>query len=243
MRIFYKDKIEDIIEIDSSRFHKIRSVLRMNIGDNVEIFDGKGNSYNSEIISISKKTLKLKLDIDEPIKILNTSPLIHLAFSIIKPSRFEIAVEKTTELGLHSILPIVTEYTNNTYVKMFTKSRLERIENISISAAEQCGTNYVPNIENPMKISNLLDSYNEFDTKKILFYENSNSDNLVIKNLNKFKKILVVVGPEGGFSKNEINIFKEHNFDIQSLGKNILRAETAAICAINNINLFINSTQ
>ena len=77
----------------------------------------------------------------------------------------------------------------------------------------------------------------------LIFYENSNFDNLVIRNLNKFKKILVVVGPEGGFSKNEINIFKEHNFDIQSLGKNILRAETAAICAINNINLFINSTQ
>ena len=59
MRIFYNDKIEDIIEIDNSRFHKITSVLRMNIGDNVEIFDGKGNSYNSEIISISKNTLKL----------------------------------------------------------------------------------------------------------------------------------------------------------------------------------------
>ena len=55
------------------------------------------------------------------------------------------------------------------------------------------------------EISNLLDSYNEFDTKKILFYENSNPDNLVIKNLNKFKKILVVVGPEGGFSENEIH--------------------------------------
>ncbi|MFL2648889.1 MAG: 16S rRNA (uracil(1498)-N(3))-methyltransferase [Dehalococcoidia bacterium] len=145
MRIFYKDKIEDIIEIDSSRFHKITSVLRMNIGDNIEIFDGKGNSYNSEIIAISKKTLKLKLEIDNPIKMLDTSPIIHLAFSIIKPSRFEIAVEKTTELGLHSILPIVTENTNNTYVKMFTKSRLQRIESISISAAEQCGTNYVPN--------------------------------------------------------------------------------------------------
>ena len=51
------------------------------------------------------------------------------------------------------------------------------------------------------------------------------------------------MGPEGGFSKNEINIFREYNFEIQSLGKNILRAETAAICAVNNINLFINSTQ
>jgi len=179
MRIFYNDKIEDIIEIDSSRFHKITSVLRMNIGDNIEIFDGKGNSYDSEIISISKKILKLKIEFDKPKKILNNSPLIHLAFSIIKPSRFEIAVEKTTELGLHSILPIVTENTNNTYVKMFTKSRLQRIESISISAAEQCGTNYVPTIENPMKISNLLDSFDDFDTKKILFYENSNSGNLV----------------------------------------------------------------
>ena len=83
----------------------------------------------------------------------------------------------------------MTENTNNTYVKMFTKSRLQRIESISISAAEQCGTNYVPTIENPMKISNLLDSYNEFDTKKILFLKNSNFDNLVIRNLNKFKKI------------------------------------------------------
>ena len=243
MRIYYPDKIDKIIEIKNSRFHKIASVLRMNLEDKIEIFDGKGKSYNSEIISISKKSLKLKILSENKSEIIDSLPEIHLAFSIVKPSRFEIAVEKTTEIGVHSIIPLVTEYTNRIHVNMFSKSRLKRFESISISAAEQCGTNYIPSIENPKLLTDLIKSDNNEDIRKILFYENLISNDVVIKNPKKNKKILIVIGPEGGFSKNELSLVEQSDFEIKSLGNNILRAETAAICAVNNVNLFINSAQ
>ena len=241
MRIFYKDKIEEIIEIVSSRTHKIKSVLRSKLGDEIEIFDGNGTSYISEIMSISNNSVKLKVDKNNPEIVINSSPQITLAFSILKPSRYEIAIEKTTEIGISNIVPLITQHTNDTYVKMFSQNRIERLENISISAAEQCGTNFVPSIQSPKKLPEFLNFYNQEDTLKILFYEKSKSNKLTSKKLKEYKQIILVIGPEGGFSEQELDIFKKYNYEIESLGNNILRGETAAICAVHNINMLISS--
>lgn len=241
MRIFYKDKIEEVIEIVSSRTHKIKSVLRSKLGDEIEIFDGNGTSYISEIMSISNNSVKLKVDKNNPEIVINSSPQITLAFSILKPSRYEIAIEKTTEIGISNIVPLITQHTNDTYVKMFSQKRIERLENISISAAEQCGTNFVPSIQSPKKLSEFLNFYNQEDTLKILFYEKSKSNKLTSKKLKEYKQIILVIGPEGGFSEQELDTFKKYNYEIESLGNNILRGETAAICAVHNINMLISS--
>jgi|TARA_B110000263_G_scaffold71486_1_gene62475 16S rRNA (uracil1498-N3)-methyltransferase len=243
LRIYYQDEIKNIIEINNSRFHKISKVLRMSEGEKIELFDGNGLSFITKIISISKEKVILENISKSHIESNNKSPEIHLAFSIIKPSRFEIAVEKTTEIGINKILPLITEHTNKTLVKRFNSSRLERLKNISISAAEQCGTNFVPQINNPILLNNLIDQYNDPDILKIMFYEDSNITDLIKEKIYNFKKILLIIGPEGGFTKDEYMKLKINNYRVQSLGKNILRAETAAICAVNNINYFLHITQ
>ena len=138
-------------------------------------------------------------------------------------------------------MPLITQHTNDTYVKMFSQKRIERLENISISAAEQCGTNFVPSIQSPKKLSEFLNFYNQEDTLKILFYEKSKSNKLTSKKLKEYKQIILVIGPEGGFSEQELDTFKKYNYEIESLGNNILRGETAAICAVHNINMLISS--
>ena len=123
LRIFYPNKINNKIEIENSKFHKVTSVLRMNEGDNIEIFNGNGLSYITKIISIFKDKVILEIVSDSSNNINNKLPEIHLAFSIIKPSRFENGVEKITEIGINKIFPLITEYTNKTFVNRFTFCR------------------------------------------------------------------------------------------------------------------------
>lgn len=243
LRIFYPSKINNKIEIENSKFHKITSVLRMNEGDNIEVFNGNGLSYITKIISIFKDKVILEIVSDSSNNISNKLPEIHLAFSIIKPSRFENGVEKITEIGINKISPLITEYTNKTFVNRFNKNRLERLKNISISAAEQCGTNFVPIINSPILLDDLIEKYNKSDTLKIMFYEDSDTTNLIKEKIHDYKKILLIIGPEGGFTKNEYEKLIGSDFNIQSLGPNILRAETAAICAVNNINYLLQITR
>jgi len=243
LRIFYPSEINNKIEIGNSKFHKITSVLRMNEGDNIEIFNGNGLSYITKIISIFNDKVILEIVSDSSKNINNKLPEIHLAFSIIKPSRFENGVEKITEIGINKIFPLITEYTNKSFVNRFNKNRLERLKNISISAAEQCGTNFVPIINSPILLDDLIEKYNKSDTFKILFYEDSNTRNLINEKIYNYKKILLIIGPEGGFTKDEYGKLINSNFNIQSLGVNILRAETAAICAVNNINYLLQITR
>jgi 16S rRNA (uracil1498-N3)-methyltransferase len=243
LRIFYPSEINNKIEIGNSKFHKITSVLRMNEGDNIEIFNGNGLSYITKIISIFNDKVILEIVSDSSKNINNKLPEIHLAFSIIKPSRFENGVEKITEIGINKIFPLITEYTNKSFVNRFNKNRLERLKNISISAAEQCGTNFVPIINSPILLDDLIEKYNKSDTFKILFYEDSNTRNLINEKIYNYKKILLIIGPEGGFTKDEYGKLINSNFNIQSLGVNILRTETAAICAVNNINYLLQITR
>ena len=242
LRIYYQDEIKNKIEIHNSRFHKISSVLRMNEGEKIELFDGNGLSFITEIVSICKDKVILEKKTKSN-KSINNLPEIHLALSIIKPSRFENAVEKTTEIGINKIIPLITEHTNKILVNRFNSSRLDRLKNISISAAEQCGTNFVAQINEPILLNDLIDQYKNPDTLKIMFYEDSKITDLNKEKIHNYKKILLIIGPEGGFNSDEYMKLKGNNCNIQSLGKNILRAETAAICAVNNINYFLHITQ
>ena len=98
-------------------------------------------------------------------------------------------------------------------------------------------------INEPILLNDLIDQYNDPDTLKIMFYEDSKITNLNKEKIHNYKKILLIIGPEGGFNSDEYMKLKGSKCNIQSLGKNILRAETAAICAVNNINYFLHITQ
>ncbi|MEC7871419.1 MAG: RsmE family RNA methyltransferase [Chloroflexota bacterium] len=235
MRIYLTKEISEEIIIENTKVNKIRNVLRMSKGDEIEVFNGKGVSYITKINSISSKKIVLNFVKYLSQNLYFSKPKIHLAISMVKPSRFEIAIEKTTEIGVDNILPVVTKNTNKIYTKI-NSNRLKRWENIAISAAEQCGTNVIPKFSSLTDIYKLSKDFSDSKTLKIFFNENNNNLKKNINEISSYSNVLILIGPEGGFSNDEIEFLEKNKFTSQSLGENILRTETAAICSVFNIH-------
>ena len=207
MRIYLTTEISEEIIIENTKVNKIRNVLRMSKGDEIEVFNGKGVSYIAKINSISSKKIVLNF-VKYLSQNLNSSrPKIHLAISMVKPSRFEIAIEKTTEIGVDQILPTVTKNTNKIYTKI-NSNRLKRWENIAISAAEQCGSNIIPEFSSLTDIYKLSKDFSDSRSLKIFFNENNNNLKKNIKEISSYSNILILIGPEGGFSNDEIEFLE-----------------------------------
>ena len=238
-RIYYPDKLNEYIQITDNKSHKLSSVLRMQKGDKINIFDGKGTSQIMQIEEIYKDKITLR-KVSSIVKKDKTNPEIILAISIIKPSRFEIAVEKTSELGIAKIIPLITENTNDIFIKRINNNRLDRMRNISISASEQCGNDFISEIESPLTLEQIM-SLKDEDTGLILFYENLKEIKNNSLDIKKFKKVIILIGPEGGFSDKEYKSLQNISI-VLGLGENILRTETAAICAIHEINSLLRIT-
>ena len=200
-RIFYPKELKERIEINGSKAHKILSVLRMNKEDKILIFDGKGKSQIMKIEEINREFVSLYA----PKNIINKSkntPEIILAITLIKPSRFEIAIEKTTELGVSEIYPMVTQNTNNIFQKRMNEKIIDRMSNIAINAAEQCGNDFIPQIHSPIELDKIL-SLNDQETKFILYYEKAKLDSKIDIKIKDYNKVVILIGPEGGFTESE----------------------------------------
>ena len=238
-RIFFPKKLKERIEIKGSKAHKISSVLRMNKEEKLLIFDGKGKSQIMKIHEINKDSVSLyapKNIINKPKNI----PEIILAISSIKASRFETAIEKTTELGVSEIYPMVTQNTNNIFHKRMNQKIIDRMTNIAISAAEQCGNDFIPQIHSPIELEKIL-NFNDEETKFILYYEKAKLDSKIDIKITGYKKVVILIGPEGGFTESEYTQINQKSL-VLSLGENILRTETASICAVHEVNRLIRST-
>jgi 16S rRNA (uracil1498-N3)-methyltransferase len=140
-------------------------------------------------------------------------------------------VEKATECGVNEIIPLVLDKCIKRDVN------LERLINISRSAAKQCGRSVIPNIPKPDNLKELLNTYTNIS---IFVCHNSGEDGIdvVPKLLINQSSILLIVGPEGDFSKEEINILKDRNANFINLGNRRLRSETAVIATLSQINLY-----
>ena len=238
-RIYYPKELKKRIEIKGSKAHKISSVLRMNKEENLLIFDGKGKSQIMKIEEINRESVSLYAPKNLIIKPKN-KPEIILALSLIKPSRFETAIEKTSELGVSEIYPMVTQNTNNIFHKRMNQKIIDRMTNIAISAAEQCGNDFIPKIHSPIELEQIL-NFNDEETKFILYYEKAKFDKKIDINIRDYKKIIILIGPEGGFTESEYSQINQKSL-VLSLGENVLRTETASICAVHEVNRLIRST-
>ncbi|EIE40171.1 16S rRNA (uracil(1498)-N(3))-methyltransferase [Mycoplasmopsis canis] len=156
-----------------------------------------------------------------------------VALSLIKYERFEWALQKLVELGATKIIPMVTEYTNGELYK-FNKfeKKLERFQTILQNAAEQSFRNIIPELTNLHKFEDVIamEGY-----KKIIAHEKQDESASIENNIDS--NVLFLIGPEGGFSNNEIEVALNSNVDCVSLGKRILRAETAAIYMISKVKI------
>lgn len=213
----------DYIEIlDLSDINHVKNVFRKNIGDKLRAVDGK-NEYFCKIEEIDEKHIRLKI-IEKKEDKFSLNIKIDAGISILKGDKMDLTIQKLTELGINKIIPILA---NRCVVKLDKKK--DRWDNISKEALKQCqGVN--PTIIDDIKKMNEL----EFEKYDLIIVPYESEKNIYIKEILKnkdkeIKNILYIIGPEGGFENEEIELLKKREAKIISLGNRILRAETAAI--------------
>lgn len=213
--------------VDDEALH-ISKVLRKSVGDFIFVVDGVGNTYQSKISEIKKtdilcEIISVQKNINEP------SIEVTLAFSLLKnPSRIDFIIEKCTELGVTKFIPVITQ---RTISKTF---KFNRLKQITISAMKQSGRSRLPEIEEIKYFNEFVNSSDNYDLKLIPHEQTEITKNIrnEISAQKNLKRVLICIGPEGGFTDEEILLAEKNNFKTTSLGKRRLRAETAAIASV-----------
>tara|TARA_B100001287_G_C22676674_1_gene528061 strand:+ start:1070 stop:1777 length:708 start_codon:yes stop_codon:yes gene_type:complete len=233
MNIFYSNNInkseKKIIILDQENSHLIK-VLRKKTGDSVNITDGKGFLYSCSIIESDKN--KSILEIKRSVKFKNESPKLKIAISLTKnKDRFEWFLEKATEIGISEITPLICRYSER------NKFNYQRSIKILVSAMKQSMRYRLPIINYPENFKDYIISKNQDNINSFIAICSDSNINLLKKKLIKGNDSQVMIGPEGGFSKTEINLAKKAKFTTVSLGNNRLRTETAGVvvCSIFKI--------
>jgi len=223
---FSRNSSNQNIVLEGDEFIHCIKTLRNEIGNSIHVLDGLGHEYLCEITDVAKGSSTLQ--ISSIIRSQEKNNALFLAVAPTKNSdRFEWLLEKCVELGVNKIQPIITEKTEK------FRLNFERLNRISIAALKQSGNLYLPEILEPMKYSQFIkNDFGNFSNKLIAHCQNSNMENLRTENLKG--NTIVLIGPEGDFSVQEIELSKQNNFKEISLGNQRLRTETAAmfVCGI-----------
>ena len=205
-------------------------VLRLRIGDLIILIDGRSTGYIAEIKGVNKK--KISGNIKKVVKNLGENKnTIHIYPALFKKSRFEILLEKATELGVKEIHPLILERS------VLKNIDLDRCKKILIASAKQCRRSFFPKIHEPKSLEIL------FNTKKKYTYYACHLDsdlNLLPSNIPSIYPINVIIGPEGGFSESELGLMEEEGIKFFSLGERRLRSETAAITSLVLLNKIVD---
>ena len=228
-RYFAKEKNEDNFILYENDIHHIKNVMRYKEGDEIEVVYKK-IVYKCKI----KNIVPLKLDIissNNEDREMNLE--LTMAISLVNEQKMDLILQKLTELGVSSIIPIKTERSIIKLDEKKEEKKINRWQSICKEASEQSKRTIVPKVENIISLKEL--STIKSDLKLICsLNENTKSIN---NYLNKdLKKVLFVIGPEGGFTEKEETYLLNNNFLPVSLGKRVMRVETAAIFVASIIN-------
>ena len=217
-RFYIEGQIGKELRIDNKELlHQWQKVFRLKASDRVVVFNGGDSEYEGYFKLLAKNEAVLVIDKETKVENLVKTEL-HLFQSIIKKDNFELIVEKCTEIGVSAFHPLISERSEKKDLNV------ERLNKISKEAAEQSGKTKLPEIFNPEKLAKAIA---DFDGE--LFVLDFGGEEMARLNLAKGKKIGVLIGPEGGWSDNEILWFEEKGIKSVSFGSQTLRAETAAI--------------
>ena len=229
MDIFFSDLVKDNkIELPKSESHHCIVVKRKRINDKVKIVDGKGLTYIASIATANKNNVVL--DIESKKKSSQPNNKLHLVISPTKShDRIDWIVEKATEIGVEEISFALCHRTER------RKINIDRVKRITISALKQSGQAYLPKINNLQKIKDILESI-KAEQKYIAHLEDEAQVHLR-RVYNKGKSSCILIGPEGDFTKDEIDLSKRNNFISVTLGENTLRTETAGIYVSSLVNI------
>jgi|TARA_B110000444_G_scaffold226707_1_gene231428 16S rRNA (uracil1498-N3)-methyltransferase len=228
MQLFYHNKIEDFITLPKEESRHLIKVLRKEINDIIFITDGRGNLFSAKIILQDSKKCQLKILKKESQKKQHNYSL-HIAIAPTKNmDRFEWFLEKATEIGVDEITPIICEKSERKKIK------IERCEKIITSAMKQSLKFHKPKINQPILFKDFIKNKN---CEKKYIASCNEINRKILKDEEIYQSSTILIGPEGDFTKSEVQDAVNNNFIHVSLGKSRLRTETAAIFATNIINI------
>ncbi len=217
----------DIIKLDEETSLHLSRVLRCAVGDRITVGDGSDIDYECEITDITKHCVSAKI-LDKHLNLNEPSVKITLYQGLPKGDKAELIIQKCVEIGVCEIVPVKTERSVVNWDKKAGK-KVERWNKIARSAAEQCGRGRVPEVLDIMTFSQAVEDSKKCDGR-LIPYENEQKNGLksFCENF-AGKSIAVFIGPEGGFSPAEIELATQSGIMPVTLGKRILRTETAGL--------------
>lgn len=227
-RYFAKDKNLNLYDSD---YHHIKNVMRMKKGEIIEVvYDD--TLYICKLTSISNIS---SFDILEEKKLISKKVKIISAFALLKEQKLDYLLQKSTEVGIDYFIPLKTSRSIIKYDEKKDSKKIDRWKRIIKEASEQCFRSNMPIINDVISLKELVNFNADL---KLLCTLNEKSENIkkILQNNTKCDTILIVTGPEGGFSKEEEELLIKNGFYSTLIGNNVLRSETAPIVCASIIN-------
>lgn len=225
---------EESFSLDSRQYHHVVNVLRMGPGDTLEIVNGRGLIIRATITGLEQKRVLCRAEAVERSR--NELPVpITLAVALVKQQPYEWMVEKATELGVARIQPLLTDRVVRSGL------RLERLEKKAIAAMKQAERAILPIIGTPQPLRSFLSE----PPPENVFVAAQELDKASILDLfthNQLTDVVILIGPEGGWSQAELELFAQKDLRSFQLGRRRLRTETAAITALSQLSIVFESS-
>jgi 16S rRNA (uracil1498-N3)-methyltransferase len=214
---------ETSVTLTADEARHLRDVLRLKPGDEVYVFDGLGHEFRCTVSSTKRDSAELHIEAEvEPAKP-ESQLQLNLCVALLKGEKFDLVVQKATELGVTKLTPLITRYADiHLRDQSDATKRTTRWQRIALEAAKQSGRAFVPEVSLPVTLETAL----EFEGAGVMFSER---DGEVFESLIQANSMTALVGSEGGWADEEIEAARARKFHIVTLGGRILRAETAAI--------------
>ena len=228
---FFKTDFKNAPFIDGDDASHIAKSLRMRIGEQLTICDTKGTDFLCEITNVSPDRIDFDI-INETKTISEPSVTVTLFQCMPKSDKMDNVVKQSVELGVAEITPVISSRCVSVPDAKASAKKVERWQRIANEAAGQSGRGILPKVNDVITYKQMLQDIKAFDTVMI-FYENGGSS---LSSLDiKSGSCAIIIGPEGGFSQNEVDTAKQNGATICTLGKRILRTETAPLAALTAI--------
>ncbi|GGA72028.1 ribosomal RNA small subunit methyltransferase E [Neiella marina] len=229
-RIFHPQPLQQQSQVqlsDSAAGHVAR-VLRMRVGDTIELFDGSGLAYPATLATVEKR--KVLADIGSALQHSVESPLkVHIGQGVSRGDKMDFTIQKAVELGVDKITPLLTERCGVKLQAERWQKKVLHWQQVAISACEQCGRNSVPHIDQPVSLADWLTE--ETEQLKLNLHPAARHGINGIESVPAVG-VRLLIGPEGGLSEQEIIAAREHGYQSILLGPRVLRTETAALTAL-----------
>ncbi|WP_408954870.1 16S rRNA (uracil(1498)-N(3))-methyltransferase [Natroniella sp. ANB-PHB2] len=224
--------IDGEVTITGQDVRHITRSLRLDSGDKISVADGEGKKYIIELVELTEKSVKGKVHQDFVAKV-EPDTKVTLVQGLPKSKKMDLIAQKTTELGVEEIIPVETERSIVKLKPSKAKRRQKRWQKIAKEAAKQSGRAKIPEVKELVGFEEIISLAKEYDLALIPWEEEEGSLKEVIAGNNKMERVMIVIGPEGGFSKQEVERAKEAGIKPVSLGSRILRTETAGLATLS----------